>query len=107
MKQTIYAKRRTSKDGKTFYTYFTTLKKSDGSEVTVQVKFKEECGSPNGANCPMNIEFEKTEANYREKVEKYTDGTTGEEKETTRRVLWVQNWREGEPFVDTSMDDFI
>ena len=55
----------------------------------------------------MNIEFEKVDANYREKVERYNDATTGEEKETTRRVLWISNWSEGEPFIDTSMDEFI
>ena len=106
MEKTIFAKKRTSNDGKTFYNYFTKLTKKDGTEVVVQVKFRDECGSPVGANCPMNITFNKKDANYTEKEETYTDSKTQEEKVTTRRIMWVSAWTEGTPYVDTSMDEF-
>ena len=106
MEQTIYAKKRTTKEGKTFYNYFTSLTKKDGEEITAQVKFKEECGSPAGADCPVNIVFDRSDANYREKLEHYTDPETGEERETTRRTLWISKWEEGSEFIDTSMDAF-
>ena len=41
---TIFAKKRTSKDGKkTFFTYFTTM---PGRDKANKVKFREECGAP-------------------------------------------------------------
>lgn len=44
---TIFAKKRTSKDGKkTFLTYFTTM---PGRDKANKVKFREECGAP---DCP-------------------------------------------------------
>ena len=105
MQQTIFAKQRTSKEGNKFYTYFTTLKKNDGTELTTQVKFKEECGNPEGAKCPMNIVFDKEDANFTEKNVTYKDAE-GVEQEALRRTLWISKWSEGEPYVDHSMDDF-
>ena len=105
MQSTIFAKKRTSKDGKVFNSYLTKLTKKDGEEITVQVKFREECGEPK--NCPMNIVYEKHDANYTEKKETYVDPKTQEEKETVRRVLWISNWTQGEPYVDDSMDAFV
>lgn len=106
MEQTIFAKQRTSKEGNKFYTYFTTLKKADGTEITTEVKFKEECGAPDGKACPMNIKFDKADANFSEKTVTYTDAN-GEEQEAIRRKLWISKWTEGEEYVDTSMDDFV
>jgi len=106
MEKTIFSKTRTSKEGKKFYTYFTTLTKKTGEDVTVQVKFREECGQPDGKACPMNIEVAKEDCNYSEKTVQY-ETPEGETKEAVRRVLWISNWKEGTPYVDTSMDAFI
>lgn len=107
MQKTIFAKQRTSKEGNKFYTYFTTLHNTaTDTDITVQVKFKEECGMPDGKNCPMNIVFDKGDANFTEKNVTYTDESTGEIKETVRRVMWLSKWTEGEAYVDTSMNDF-
>ena len=104
MKAEIFGKKRQTEDGKKFYTYLTKLKKKDGSEVTVQVKFREECGNPKKLPCVIN--FDKKDANYNERTETYTDSETGEEKTVTRREMWVTNYTEHE-YIDKSMDDFI
>lgn len=110
MEITIYAKKRQSNDGRTFYTYLSTLHKKDGAEMKVQVKFRQECGNPKGENCPMNIIVPKAAANLAE--EKYeateTNPDTGEIKIETRKnyKLWVSEWKEGKPYVDTSLDEY-
>lgn len=106
MKLTIFAKKRTTKDGRPFYNYLTTLTKKDGEEVTMQVKFRDDCGQPKGENCPMNIVVEKTSCNYSEKIRTYEDKDGNKEK-TIDKVLWINAWTEGEPYVDTSMDEFV
>ena len=106
MKLTIFAKKRTTKDGRPFYSYLTTLTKKDGEEVTVQVKFRDDCGAPKGENCPMNIVVDKTNCNYSEKIRTYED-KDGNEEQFTDKVLWINAWSEGEPYVDTSMDEFV
>lgn len=103
MKINVFGKKRTSKDGRTFYTYLSTLTKKDGTEVSVEVKFKEDAGNPK--NVPCTITFDKKDANYSEKVETYLDENM-EEKETTRRRLWVNKYTET-PYIDESMDDFV
>lgn len=104
---TIFAKKMTNHETKqTFYRYISKLKKKTGEDVTVNVKFKDECGSPKGESCPMNITIDKSLSNYSEKEREYTDSKTGEVKTATERTLWVGNWKQGEPYVDTSMDEF-
>ena len=105
MQVTIFSRKGTTKDNRQFYTYFGKLTKKDGTEVTANFKFRESCGAPDGAKCPINIVFEKGSANYSEKNETYTDAE-GIEKEVTRKTVWVSEWTEGEPYVDNSMDDF-
>lgn len=106
MQVTIFSKKRTTEDGKkTFFSYFTKLKKKGGEEITTQVKFREECGQPKGDECPINIMFDKNDANFTEKNITYKD-KDGNEKDAVERVLWIKSWIEGEPYVDTSMDDF-
>lgn len=104
MKITVFGKKRTTADGKKFTAYFGKLTKKDGSEITTQIKFREEAGVP--STVPCVIECEKTDMNYTEKVKKYTDKETQEEKETTERTLWVARFNE-EEYIDTSMDDFV
>lgn len=104
---TIFSKKGTTKDGKkTFYRYITKLEKKSGEVITAEVKFREECGSPDGAKCPMNIEVKKDDLNYSEKDIEYTDESAGEVKQATRRELWVRAWKAGSAYKDTSMDDF-
>lgn len=103
MKIEIFGKKHTKEDGKKFYTYLTKLKKKDGTEVTAQVKFREECGNPK--KLPCTIEFDKKDANYNEIKDNYV-GEDGIEVPILRRVLWVSNYIEKE-YVDTSMDDFV
>lgn len=104
MQVTVFAKQKSTKEGKTFYTYFATLKKKDGSELVTELKFKELAGSPKGEQCPMNIVFDKTDANFTERPVTYEKD--GEEKDAITRKLWIRKWEEGEPYVDHSMDDF-
>ncbi len=107
MEKTIFAKKRTNKEGKTFYTYLTRLhKKSTDELVTVQVKFREECGAPKGDQCPCNIVFAPEDANYNEKLEEVINDETGEVSEVMSRTLWISKWKEGNKYVDESMVDF-
>ena len=105
MRATIFSKKMQTKEGRNYNRYITKLTKVDGSVVTMAVKFREECGEPK--NCPCNIVFDKANANFSEKVQTYIDKETGEEKEAVSKVLWINAWTEGEPYVDTSMDEFV
>ncbi|MBO7734806.1 MAG: hypothetical protein J6S67_19760 [Methanobrevibacter sp.] len=106
MKVTIFAQKKKTKEGKNFYTYLATLTKKDGDEVKVEAKFREECGAPDPKSCPVIIEVDKSDANISEKKETYTD-EVGEEKEVTRRRLWISAYTvSDEKFVDSSLDEF-
>lgn len=105
MELVIFGKKRTSKDGRDFATYFTKLTKKSGETITTSVKFREECGAPSLKDCPMNIVVDKSKANFVEKGITYTDAD-GAEHEAIDRTLWVSEWTEGAPYVDTSLDDF-
>lgn len=106
MKVTIFAQKKKTKEGKEFFTYLATLTKKDGSEDKVEAKFREECGAPDPKKCPLIIEVDKSDANISEKKEKYTD-EVGEEKEVTRRRLWISAYSESEEkFIDSSLDDY-
>lgn len=102
MKITVFAKKKQTSEGKAFYTYLSTLKKKDGSEKVVQVRFTEEAGNPDPKKCPMNIEFEKASGNLSKR--EYTREDTGEIMEA--HTLWIKRWSEGEPYVDSSLDDY-
>lgn len=101
MELTVFAKKRTTKDGKRFYTYLTQLtRKEDGEHVSVQMKFPEEL-APKVDDCPINIIVEKDKANLVTKNVKTENG------EIVSRTLWVKEYTVNEnPFVDTSLDDY-
>ena len=103
MEIAIFAKKGTTKEGKTFYRYLSTLKKKDGTEQLVSVKFREDCGQPKADKCPMNIKFEKKDANVSRR--EYLDESTGEVREA--QTLWISKWSEGKPYEDHSMDDYV
>lgn len=106
MKVTIFAQKKKTKEGREFYTYLASLNKKDGTTEKVEAKFREECGAPDPKNCPIIIEVDKSDANISEKKETYTD-EVGEEKEVTRRRLWISKYSESaEKFVDSSLDDY-
>ncbi len=98
---TIFAKKRTSNENKSFYTYLTQLKKKESDEsVTVQVKFPDDI-KPNPLECPMNIEVEKKDANLQEKKVNTDNG------EIVSRTLWVKEYNVSEnPYEDSSLDDY-
>lgn len=103
MNVTIYAKNRTTKEGKPFYNYLTRMmQKSTGEIVTVQVKFREDCGSPKADQCPMIIEVPKGKANMSTREFKDEFGDT-----KIARTMWVSEWTKSKTeFVDNSMDDY-
>ena len=102
MEIAIFAKKKHTKEGKIFYSYLTTLTKKDGSEEMMTVKFTEDAGAPKPENCPINIIVEKTDCNISKKTIKREDN--GELYE--RKTLWVSSYKEGSPYVDTSLDEY-
>lgn len=108
MKLLIFGKKRTSREGRDFTTYFTKLHKTDGTEITTSVKFTEKAGAPNLEDCPIYIDVEKKDANLAEKVKNVTDLDTGEISHIQDKTLWVKKWTKNpEKYVDTSLDDFV
>ena len=111
MKITIYAKKRQSKDGRTFYVYLSKLEKKNGDEIPVTVHFKQSAGLPNPENCPCVIEFDRKTANLSTKEKHFAkvDCVTGEKVETITldNQLWISAYTvcAGE-YVDNSLDDF-
>ena len=102
MEITIYAKKRHATDGKTFYSYLSTLTRKDGTKQTVSVKFRDDAGNPKPEKCPMNIKFDNVNANVATK--EFTREDTDEV--GISYTLWVSAWEPGTPFVDHSLDDF-
>lgn len=102
MQITVFAKRGQTKEGKVFFRYLATLVNRNGDKRPVQVKFRDAAGAPRPESCPMNIVFEKTDANMQER--EYTVPESGEIR--TSFTLWVTRWSEGAPYVDTSLDDY-
>lgn len=102
MEITVFAKKRMTQDNKPFYGYLATLTRKDGSKQTVSVKFRDECGQPKADKCPMNIRFPKSGANLSKR--EFVREDTGEVGESY--TLWVNEWEQGAPYVDTSLDDF-
>ena len=101
MELTVFAKKRTTKEGKLFYTYLTQLiRKEDGEPVTVQVKFPEGL-APKADDCPLNITVDKEKANLATKEIEIENG------EITSRTLWVKEYTISEdPYEDTSLDEY-
>lgn len=102
MEVTVFAKKRTTAEGKIFHTYLATLKKKNGESQTVAVKFRDDAGKPKPENCPINIVFEKKNANLVDRDRIRED--TGELVKSY--TLWVSEWKQGTPYVDHSLDDF-
>ena len=113
MQLNIFCKKGKSGDGRTFPIYLSTLTKKDGTQVSVNVKFRDDAGSPDPKECPCVIEVSKAAANLVVKPivvedddgEKgYLTDENGEVKQ--RRTLWVSSWAMVGPYVDTSLDEY-
>lgn len=99
---TIFAKKRTTTEGKKFYSFLTKLhNKNDGSELVTTVKFPEDMPIKADA-CPINIDVEKGDCNLAFKKFEKEDGTT-----VDVPTLWIKNYSiSKDVYVDTSMDDY-
>ena len=107
MKVVIFAKKRTTKDGKPFTAYVTKMKNKAGDEIACGVRFREECGAPKENECPCFIEFDKADANMNTRTFETTDVETGEIKDVVSRTLWITKWKKSaDKYVDHSLDDF-
>lgn len=101
MKITVFAKKRTTKQGVKFYSYLTKMVKKDGTELTASVSFPEEL-RPKPESCPLNIIVAKEDANLTTKNVQNEDGTIYE-----KRTLWVNKYElDPEKYRDKSLDDF-
>ena len=102
MKITVFAKERTGKDNNKFLSYLSKLTKNTGEEVTVQLKFSEECGRIKKENCPCIIEVDTSDCSYSERK------VVKDDREIINRVLWINEYtKTDEVFVDTSADVFM
>lgn len=95
--------------GKRFPAYTGRLIKKDGTELTVTVKFRQDCGGPDLKECPCQIEFPRHSANLVIKAIKDSDGIpvtddNGEVK--MAKTLWIAQWRMVGPYIDHSLDEF-
>lgn len=104
MEITIFAKKRKAHNGNEFYSYLAKLaNKATGELETMSVRFKREAGSPEPADCPMNIAVEKKDCNI--STSTYTDEASAETR--IRKTLWVNAWTPGSAYEDHSMDDYF
>lgn len=94
MKITVFGKKKTSKEGREFTSYFSKLTNKDGEEIGVTVKFRKECGYP--STVPVILEFDKKTANITTEVT--DDGSVFQ-------TLWITEFKESD-YVDHSLDDF-
>lgn len=103
MKLTVFAKKRTGKDNRTFYVYIAKMYKKSGEEITSTLKFKDNVGTPRVEDCPIIINVNKEDANLsKRKLTNSENGTTYDQ-----YTLWVNAWTPtNEKFVDHSLDDF-
>lgn len=102
MKITVFCKERNGKDNNKFLSYLSKLTKNTGEEVTVQLKFSEECGRIKKENCPCIIDVEVSDCSYSER--KFIK----DDREITNRVLWINKYtKTDEVFVDTSASCFM
>lgn len=113
MQLNIFHKKGLSSDGRPFPIYLSTITKKDGTQTSVNVKFREVCGNPDPKDCPCVIEVDREKANLvtrpiiveEDGVKVVLTNDDGEPK--TRNTLWVSGWRMVGPYIDHSLDDYI
>lgn len=103
MKLTIYGKKIEKKDGTKFVRYTTTLTRNDSELTFANVKFNDGVVAPKYEACPINVIIEKDKASLSKKRWESGDETG------YNYTLWVKEWKEdkGNPFRDSSLDDYI
>lgn len=110
MKITLYAKKATTRTGKTFHKYLSKITNKNGEELSVSVHFKLTAGLPNPDTCPCVIEFDKKSASLSKKEKAYDviDPVTGKEESRvfTDNQLWIASYTFLGEAEDHSMDDF-
>ena len=105
MKTTVFAKRIKTKDGKSFIEFVTSLERKDGTKQYMRTMYsgKDRNKEFNADECPMIIEFDRSNANVSTKT--YVS-KTGEKRENY--TLWIKDYnRTNETYVDRTLDDFI
>ena len=105
MKTTVFAKKVKTNDGKSFFTFVTSLDKKDGSKQYMNVMYSGDDKNKkfDSEDCPVVIEFDKNRANVSCK-----SGTTKDGKEWKHYTLWLKDYTVSEEkYVDHSLDDFI
>ena len=102
MEIAIFAKNRTTKEGKNFYSYLSRIINKRGEEFPVTVKFREDCKPVPPQDCPCNIVIEKENCSLSGRKFETENGETG-----IGYTLWVSAWEYGGEFVDHSLDDFF
>lgn len=106
MKIAVFAAKRHTAEGKAFFSYIGRITKKDGEVLTVQVKFRESCGNPDGNKCPMIIVANKSDCNLSQRTITTTSEETGETITKTVYTLWVTAYTT-EEYVDHSLDDIV
>lgn len=111
MEITLFAKKRNTREGKTFFNYLATLTDKAGASILCTVKFRDGVNPPKPENCPANIVVEKENCNLssRKMTRNVTDPDTGEvvSKEFVTYTLWISGYVPGSPYVDHSMDNYF
>ena len=103
MEIAIFAKKRQTKDGRSFYSYLTTLTRKGGEQVTCSAKFCEAFPGPKPESCPINIIVDKADCNFTSK--RVLNQATGEVFESN--TIWINKWAASpNEWEDHSMDDF-
>lgn len=100
MRVTVFSKKKTTKEGKAFETYFGTLQKKDGTEMTTEIKFRDSVDMPDNFPSVLVTDVRNCNLSHKKKIE--DDGTF-----KTFPVLWVAAADQWEEYVDRSLDDFI
>ena len=105
MKTTVFAKKVKTNNGKTFFTFVTSMEKKDGSKQYMNVMYSGDDKNKkfDPEDCPVVIEFDKANANVGS-----TTYTTKEGEERKRYTLWLKDYTVSEEkYVDHSLDDFF
>lgn len=102
MMTAIFAKKKQKDNSVNFYVYLGRLRRKDGTELPVTIRFRDGVPKPKPLDCPMYIEFDKKNANLSSRT--YEDADSGELR--TAWTLWLSDWAPGPAYVDDSLDDF-
>lgn len=105
MKTTVFAKKVKTNDGKSFFTFVTSLKKKDGTKQYMKVMYSGDDKNKkfDSEDCPVVIEFDRDKANI-----STTTYTTKDGEERKSYTLWLKDYTVSEEkYVDHSLDDFI